>query len=1164
MIKMPYILQDLHIHKMPGLPSGLRKLEGLSPNINIITGPNASGKSSTARLIKQLIWHNHIHGMEADASVLINNGEHWDIKIEYDKVSVYHDGRPDSITGLPPVESSHRYLLALQDMVVGDDKKTAEAIIRESSGGYDPDAVNQALNYSPAIFTKRINEYQTFETAIHRYQETLRKQEKIKKEEEGLNDLYQQKEKTEHDRQRSEFFKILSGFFEKRKHYEEILLALKNHHRAMDKVSGDELQYIEKYEKTIREAREAIDRAKMEIQKKSEKLGQLTIPQDGIPLQTIEELNSRTENLAELSREINNKNKEAEGLKIRVQESLKAIDPNIRPDQWDGLDLKDVQQLDQFLQKAHQVSGQKNLLEKEKENISRELEAIEINENKAQKTSQGIEALRNWLTEQQTNKQMPSWLIPALILTGAITATATLLFGLIGFSAMLVMAVLWLVAKSRTSKQHQNNLHLREQDFGKTGLTAPETWNNESVISRMNELMQTLNDIYQRDERYKHLSYQKKSIEDQLKNINNQYEKLKAERESLKEKIQTAPGIPDLADNDFSSFVWFIENVKKWQEHYQQLAALKAENEQLTTRYKEELSLCNKLFSQVGFSEPARDAGQAKALLRELNRQEATRSELSNEIQHLQEKITNNEQARKNAQRDMEEIYKKLDIDFGDKNTVRQLMSDLPGYKSLKEEFHGAKAKFESQKQELEKHPKYAESKETINQYTAEEARAKSEEFKQEAAKLESIIQEITRIEKNITDIKNGQELEDELAGKEKALENLENIYHKNISSYTGSIIIDELKNRTRDQNRPEVFKQASRLFNRITAGHYELRLDNRGESAFTAYDTVIRREQPLPELSTGTRLQLLLAVRLAFIEKQEQGIKLPILADELLANSDDERASAIIQSLMEISREGRQIFYFTAQHDEVLKWQSFIRVQNNLEHKTFSLKEDTKHNQGFREYMVNRDDINLSHQPPAPGNKTHEEYGRELEVPEFDIISQEISSLHLWYLIESVNILYQCLSKGIKQWGQLESFLRNGGEIPGMNEPRRQMIADKAEFLKHFKELYAVGRPKPVDRELLEKSPVASTKFMDAIFEKLKKINRDPLKLIEAIENKEIPGFRHAKKQELKNFFIENDLLPDNGPISPDDIMIKLQAFISKKGLDNDEAERTLKRILP
>jgi uncharacterized protein YhaN len=77
--------------------------------------------------------------------------------------------------------------------------------------------------------------------------------------------------------------------------------------------------------------------------------------------------------------------------------------------------------------------------------------------------------------------------------------------------------------------------------------------------------------------------------------------------------------------------------------------------------------------------------------------------------------------------------------------------------------------------------------------------------------------------------------------------------------------------------------------------------------------------------LSTGTKIQLMMAVRLAFIEESEQGVMLPILADELLANSDDERSAAMIGALCEISRAGRQVFYFTAQEDEVQRWEEWV-----------------------------------------------------------------------------------------------------------------------------------------------------------------------------------------------------------------------------------------------
>ena len=145
-------------------------------------------------------------------------------------------------------------------------------------------------------------------------------------------------------------------------------------------------------------------------------------------------------------------------------------------------------------------------------------------------------------------------------------------------------------------------------------------------------------------------------------------------------------------------------------------------------------------------------------------------------------------------------------------------------------------------------------------------------------------------------------------------MEGLKQLYDDNLSSITGQLLVDTLKEQMREQNRPKVFKEANRLFNRITKGRYELEIDEKDGPDFRAYDTVEKIGRGLDELSSGTRIQLLMAVRLAFVETQESAVRLPILADELLANSDDVRAQAIIEALTEISREGRQIFYFTAQ----------------------------------------------------------------------------------------------------------------------------------------------------------------------------------------------------------------------------------------------------------
>ena len=65
-------------------------------------------------------------------------------------------------------------------------------------------------------------------------------------------------------------------------------------------------------------------------------------------------------------------------------------------------------------------------------------------------------------------------------------------------------------------------------------------------------------------------------------------------------------------------------------------------------------------------------------------------------------------------------------------------------------------------------------------------------------------------------------------------------------------------------------------------------------------------------QMSDGTRDQLYLALRLAFISQHlEQGEPLPLILDDILVNFDDERTQATLEVLNELA-ERTQILYFT------------------------------------------------------------------------------------------------------------------------------------------------------------------------------------------------------------------------------------------------------------
>ena len=158
MKKVPYILKDLTIRKMPGFPNGLATLNDLAANVNIITGANASGKSSTARMIQEIIWEEKTSGVVVEGSVILGE-DSWEIKLDSGIARVQRNGQDDQFSGLPTAEGKHRYLLALHNLVEGKEVDLAKEIAKYSIGGYDLDAAYKSLNYSSKTLIRSNSEY---------------------------------------------------------------------------------------------------------------------------------------------------------------------------------------------------------------------------------------------------------------------------------------------------------------------------------------------------------------------------------------------------------------------------------------------------------------------------------------------------------------------------------------------------------------------------------------------------------------------------------------------------------------------------------------------------------------------------------------------------------------------------------------------------------------------------------------------------------------------------------------------------------------------------------------------------------------------------------------------------------------------------------------------
>ena len=266
------------------------------------------------------------------------------------------------------------------------------------------------------------------------------------------------------------------------------------------------------------------------------------------------------------------------------------------------------------------------------------------------------------------------------------------------------------------------------------------------------------------------------------------------------------------------------------------------------------------------------------------------------------------------------------------------------------------------------------------------------------------------------------------------------------------------MRERTRDRNRPPVFHRARELFALVTQGRYQLEFEDGQPPRFRATDTTTGLSCGLNELSSATRVQLLIAVRVAFVETMENGPRLPLIFDEALGNSDEQRARAIIEAIIAICREGRQVFYFTAQHDEVGKWQAVLSGHPDLEHVAINLSE-------VRE-LADYDRLPLAAAVtaafpsiPAPNGHSYEEYAATLHVPGLDP-RLGAGSVHLWYLETDATRLHRLLSKGITTWGQFQTLVEYGGVQLLPDEDSLATVNARARMFTAAFEAWRVGRP--------------------------------------------------------------------------------------------------------
>jgi hypothetical protein len=252
------------------------------------------------------------------------------------------------------------------------------------------------------------------------------------------------------------------------------------------------------------------------------------------------------------------------------------------------------------------------------------------------------------------------------------------------------------------------------------------------------------------------------------------------------------------------------------------------------------------------------------------------------------------------------------------------------------------------------------------------------------------------------------------------------------------------------------------------------------------------------------------------------------LLLDETLAPFDDQRAETVLDTVIDLARGGRQVFYFTARHDERTRWENRLEeadVEYSLQHLTAS----DGHDPIAEPPML---DTPGAIDVPEPDGNDHWTYRERLDVPTFDP-RQGAASAPLWYVTEDPEVLYRLRAAGIERWGHLKSLLEVGAVDGLLSKTSREQVRRHGAALEAFVEAYTVGRGKAVDRDVLKASGAVSDNFIDEVSALAERVDGDPDALLDGLPD--ISHFRHSKIDELREY-LRNENYLDPRPKRPDD----------------------------
>ena len=886
---------------MPGVKEPF-SVQPYSAHLNLLVGPNESGKTTLCRAIRAILWP----GTETDEHISIES--QWtdvDKTLTATRESTRAVWRRDGVETPPPLLPDERFArcftLGLGDLLLDNgsstDAEIASEIYHQMSGGYDLTAIEEQF----AISSKNGQaERRIVRDLKKRVADIQREQRHRAREEDRLPAVYAERDKIHTSQAELDLLKTTRDLAKERQHLLRIRAALAEFPKEMEQLGGHEKRDLEELKINYTHLRSRLPDCKEAIQAARTVIQSCRLPQGPIGDGELSTWVERAGSLQRAEIKVEEKRDEVADAQGVLAESVELLAPEHAPQRLTPFDRELLGDLEGFLGEAERVHQERIRIDTDRSYLQ------EGQEGKSKATLEwGMEALRNWRARKAHSTghkviRNLSWLgVIALILgldLGWFAHWSGFVLAGVGIG---ILVVIFLFERNRDLAAQQ----CRRQ-YDRLRLKPIFDWSLESVDSHLKQLEEKWKEAVDL-ERRKTLLDELRAREGRLAQKELQVDEKRAE---LCLQLQVDPG------GDLQLFL-FANRILKWEEARGELAGLEVQLNRLEEIVQEGLEGLNLFFKRQGDPE-VQDAAAARGRLQDLKVRSARFEKATEVLERESVRHGEMEAAIRKQEERIRSFWKKTGLQVGDQRALYQYLDWLDEYRNLVNEAN-------RREQSIREYKKKLESRQDLLELTFKEADSRVRICEQSVAKLGDVMGEIGGIEASIKQTTQKDSLGQALANLSEGEQFLEERRRENLQKVAGKFLLERVRAQHDQQSCPKVLRRAAELFAKFTHHKYNIIVDERSDPpSFRVFEVFTRIGKGLSELSDGTRIQLLLAVRLAFANQIERGVKLPIFLDDVLTTSDPSRFQIIVESLNVLAaEEKRQIVYLTANPSDAVRW---------------------------------------------------------------------------------------------------------------------------------------------------------------------------------------------------------------------------------------------------